>query len=95
MPRIALLSYSASMHRSLRTCAVTTKIDPTKGELTLILELGGSGELLSAAGRGVGGGGKGKGGRGGDGQRGNECGELHIFWILLIGFEILQEFLKL
>ena len=55
-----------------------------RGELTLILELGGSGELLSAAGCGVGGGGKGKGGRGGDGQRGNECGELHLFWILLL-----------
>ena len=53
------------------------------GELTLILELGG-GELLSAAGCGVKGGGKGKGGRGGDGQRGNECGELHLFWILLL-----------
>jgi len=66
-----------------------------RGELTLILELGGSGELLSAAGRRVGGGGKGEGGRGGDGQRGNECGELHLFWILLIGFEILQEFLKM
>jgi len=64
------------------------------GELTLILELGGSGELLSAAGRRVGGGSKGKGGRGGDGQRGNECGELHLFWILLIVFEILQEFLE-
>lgn len=61
-------------------------------KLTLILELGGSGELLIAAGRRVGGRGKGEGGRGGDGQRGNEC-ELHFFWILLLdrGLRILQQ----